>query len=75
MENIEEKKSNNYKTNTNTDNKNKENLIFKIVILGDSGVGKTSILHYYVFNKCKIFINKSKRIQSIRLLLNFQVKQ
>ncbi len=44
----------------NEDNKNsiikKENsnsLIFKIVILGDSGVGKTSILHYFVFNKCK----------------------
>ena len=29
-----------------------KNLIFKIVILGDSGVGKTSILHYFVFNKC-----------------------
>jgi GTPase SAR1 family protein len=31
----------------------KENLTFKFVILGDTGVGKTSILHYYIFNKCK----------------------
>ena len=40
-------------TNSNTKKENSNYLIFKIVILGDSGVGKTSILHYYVFNKCK----------------------
>jgi GTPase SAR1 family protein len=40
-------------TNSNTKKENSNSLIFKIVILGDSGVGKTSILHYYVFNKCK----------------------
>lgn len=39
--------------NSNTKKENNDSLIFKIVILGDSGVGKTSILHYYVFNKCK----------------------
>lgn len=45
--------------NTNSGNTNthltssKENFIFKFVILGDSGVGKTSILHHFIFNKCK----------------------
>ena len=26
--------------------------VFKFVILGDSGCGKTSILHYFLFSKC-----------------------
>ena len=32
----------------------KENIVFKFVVLGDSNVGKTSILHHFIFNKCKI---------------------
>lgn len=28
--------------------------VFKFVILGDSGVGKSSIIHYYI-HKCKCF--------------------
>lgn len=31
---------------------NKE-FVFKFVVIGDSGVGKSSILHYFVYNKCK----------------------
>lgn len=27
--------------------------VFKFVIIGDSGVGKTSLLHYFVYDKCK----------------------
>jgi GTPase SAR1 family protein len=31
----------------------KEVHVLKFVILGDSNVGKTSILHHFMFNKCK----------------------
>lgn len=72
----EESKYNSENSSSNfADNQNIENLIFKIVILGDSGVGKTSTLHYYVFNKCKNFINKLKRILNILLRWNFLVKR
>ncbi len=56
--------------NANSINKreNSNSLIFKIVILGDSGVGKTSILHYYVFNKCKNYLKKLKRTPNTLLL-------
>ena len=30
----------------------KESYVFKFVILGDSNVGKTSILYHYIFGKC-----------------------
>jgi GTPase SAR1 family protein len=32
----------------------KETFVFKFVILGDSNVGKTSILYHYIFEKCNI---------------------
>jgi len=48
-----ETKINDDNNNTHTKKDPENSLIFKIVILGDSGVGKTSILHYCVFNKCK----------------------
>jgi GTPase SAR1 family protein len=38
----------------NTNNNNTLNL--KFIIIGDAGVGKTSLLHYFIFNKCKIKI-------------------
>jgi len=63
-----ESDKNNQNINSIENKENLNSLIFKIVILGDSGVGKTSILHYYVFNKCKNFIKKLKRTQSIQLL-------
>ncbi len=60
--------SNNNQNNNIKHKKDKENsLIFKIVILGDSGVGKTSLLHYYVFNKCKNYLIKIKRTLNIPL--------
>lgn len=31
----------------------RDNPVFKFVILGDSGCGKTSILHHFLFSKCK----------------------
>jgi GTPase SAR1 family protein len=27
--------------------------VFKFVIIGDSGVGKSCIMHHFIFNKCK----------------------
>jgi hypothetical protein len=29
--------------------------VFKFVIIGDSGVGKSCIMHHFIFNKCMIF--------------------
>lgn len=26
--------------------------VFKFVIIGDSGVGKSCIMHHFIFNKC-----------------------
>ena len=54
-------------TNSNAKRENSNSLIFKIVVLGDSGVGKTSILHYFVFNKCKNYLKKLKRTQNTLL--------
>lgn len=34
-------------------NNEKNPHVFKVVILGDSGVGKTSFLHNFIFSKCK----------------------
>ncbi len=28
--------------------------VFKYVVIGDSGVGKSCIIHQYIFSKCKI---------------------
>jgi len=30
-----------------------EDYVFKFVIIGDSGVGKSCIMHHFIFNKCK----------------------
>ena len=27
--------------------------VFKFVIIGDSGVGKSCIMHHFIYNKCK----------------------
>lgn len=27
--------------------------VFKFVIIGDSGVGKSCVMHHFMFNKCK----------------------
>ena len=39
-------------TSTQNDDAVKETINFKIIIIGDAGVGKTSLLHYFIFNKC-----------------------
>ena len=36
----------------NFSNPNKEIMNLKFIIIGDAGVGKTSLLHYFIFNKC-----------------------
>jgi hypothetical protein len=40
--------------------------VFKCVILGDAGVGKTSILHHFIFNKCisNLLKNRQKGIKA-----------
>jgi hypothetical protein len=39
----------------------KEKLVLKFVILGDSNVGKTSILHYFQFGKCMLSLTFSQK--------------
>lgn len=34
----------------------KNEYLFKIIIIGDSGVGKSSILHHYIYGKCMFYI-------------------
>lgn len=41
--------SDNFSVNDNHD------YVFKFVIIGDSGVGKSSIMHHFIFNK-RIYI-------------------
>lgn len=33
-----------------------EDYVFKFVIIGDSGVGKSCIMHHFIFNKCKSYL-------------------
>lgn len=38
------------------DNSNeKHDYVFKFVIIGDSGVGKSCIMHHFIFSKCKLY--------------------
>jgi GTPase SAR1 family protein len=39
-------------TEENSSNQKKEIMNLKFIIIGDDGVGKTSLLHYFIFNKC-----------------------
>ena len=32
--------------------------LFKIIMIGNSSTGKTSLLHYYIEGKCNIKFNK-----------------
>ena len=40
--------------------------VFKFVIIGDSGVGKSCIMHHFIFNKCKFHL---------RLIITFLVNK
>ena len=42
------------------DNKEKVDYLFKFIIIGDTGVGKSCILNQYLRGKCKKFIGLSK---------------
>jgi GTPase SAR1 family protein len=44
----------NSNTNENFSGDNHD-YVFKFVIIGDSGVGKSCIMHHFIFNKCTIF--------------------
>ena len=63
------------KKKNNTNEKVEENLIFKIIILGDSGVGKTSIIKRYVNNNFEDNISSSIGINFVIKDLFFNKKQ
>lgn len=50
--NFENGYPNNMNDNQVSTQERKEGHVFKFVILGDSNVGKTSILYHYIFGKC-----------------------
>jgi len=75
-------KENKDKNNQNNNDKKEEDIIYKIITLGDSGVGKTSIINQYIngkfidntastlginFSYKNLYINKTKTIK-IKLL-------
>lgn len=31
-----------------------QDFVFKYIIIGDSGVGKSSLMHNFIYNKCKL---------------------
>ena len=35
--------------------------VFKFVIIGDSGVGKSCIMHHFIYNKCISYIFSSQK--------------
>ena len=38
---------------SNENSNDNHDYVFKFVIIGDSGVGKSCIMHHFIFNKCK----------------------
>ena len=42
------------------DNKEKVDYLFKFIIIGDTGVGKSCILNQYLRGKCKSIIRNAK---------------
>jgi len=77
MDNNENKDNNNGKNKQNNNEKKEEEIIFKIITLGDSGVGKTSIINQYItgnyientastlginYSYKKLIINKTQNI-------------
>jgi len=66
----------NYSNGSSNSASNSENMpakevhVLKFVILGDSNVGKTSILHHFMFNKCKNFKYQNKFYFQMKLRRN-----
>lgn len=48
----------NSQSDSNYPNDNPD-FVFKFVIIGDSGVGKSCIMHHFIFNKCKVYLKNS----------------
>ena len=32
--------------------------VFKFVVIGDSNVGKSCLMHHFIYNKCKFILNQ-----------------
>jgi GTPase SAR1 family protein len=43
-------------TNENSSHTENHDYVFKFVIIGDSGVGKSCLIHHFMFNKCLIYL-------------------
>jgi Ras-related protein Rab-4B len=51
-----------------------QDYVFKFVIIGDSGVGKSCIMHHFIYNKCNIFLNIVKKETTQTLGVEFSSK-
>ena len=40
-----------------------QDYVFKYVIIGDSGVGKSCIMHHFIFNKCNYILIQLRKKQ------------
>jgi len=43
-------------SNENSAQADNHDYVFKFVIIGDSGVGKSCLIHHFMFNKCLLNI-------------------
>jgi len=39
--------------------KDRFDILFKYIIIGDTSVGKSCVLHYYLRNKCNLYTSPS----------------
>lgn len=50
---------------------NNEDFVFKFVIIGDSGVGKSCIMHHHIFNKCNIILITIIKREKLFIFIDF----
>jgi GTPase SAR1 family protein len=50
------------------------NYVFKIIVIGNTSVGKTSILNFFLKNQSIIFKKSKVEILNTRLVLNLEQK-
>ena len=65
----------NKQTNNDIQNFETNDFVFKYIIIGDSGVGKSSIMHRFIYNKTKKETTQTVGVEFASKLLSFNEKE